>query len=119
MLLGLDDLRLHLTHQLVATTVQQAVSVEDLPRLLAPDPDGVLPLWHLGVGERCRIVFIAPRGQTDLGRIATMGVFPGAEARLKQKRPSVVLEVGHTTLAVDVEIASSIYVRRLPREAVQ
>jgi DtxR family Mn-dependent transcriptional regulator len=74
----------------------------------------VLPLKQVGVGEMCRIVFIAPGGRASLERIATMGVLPGAEARLKQKRPSVVLEVGHTTLAVDAEIAASIYVRRLP-----
>jgi Fe2+ transport system protein FeoA len=44
-----------------------------------------------------------------------MGVLPGATVRLRQKRPSVVLDIGHTTLAIDSEIASAIYIRRLPR----
>ena len=77
----------------------------------------VIPLTGAGVGDRCRIVFIAPGGRGSLERIATMGVMPGAEARLVQKRPTVILEVGHTTLAIDSEIAASIYVRRLPRSA--
>ena len=75
----------------------------------------VLPLSSLGVGERCRIVFIAPGERRSLERVATMGVLPGAELQLRQKRPSVVVDIGHTTLAIDSEIAAAIYVRRIPR----
>jgi DtxR family Mn-dependent transcriptional regulator len=75
----------------------------------------VVPLTDVGVGERCRIVFIATGERRSLDRIAPMGVLPGATVRLRQKRPSVVLDIGHTTLAIDSEIASAIYIRRLPR----
>lgn len=74
----------------------------------------VLPLTELGVGEHCRIVFMAPGGHGSLERIAAMGILPGAEVRLRQKRPSMILEVGHTTLAIDSEIATAIYVKSLP-----
>jgi DtxR family Mn-dependent transcriptional regulator len=74
----------------------------------------VMPLTELGVGERCRIVFMAPATHASLERIAAMGVLPGAEVRLRQKRPSIILEVGHTTLAIDPEIAAAIFVRSLP-----
>ncbi len=74
----------------------------------------VLPLTELGVGELCRIVFMAPGGHGSLERIATMGILPGADVRLHQKRPSMILDIGHTTLAIDSEIAAAIYVKRLP-----
>lgn len=77
----------------------------------------VMPLTEVGVGETCRIVFMAAGEHRSLDRVATMGVIPGAKVRLRQKRPSTVLEVGHTTLALDSEIASAIYVRPIPRAA--
>ena len=49
-------------------------------------------------------------------RIANLGIVPGSSVRLLQKRPSVVLEVGETTVALDTEIASELYVRRLSGE---
>jgi DtxR family Mn-dependent transcriptional regulator len=76
----------------------------------------VAPLLDLRPGEPARIVFITPRALGSLDRIATLGVVPGAEVRLRQKRPSVVLEVGATTLALDRGIAEEIYVRRPSEE---
>jgi len=73
----------------------------------------VLPLPELQVGESGRIVFMTPGTRRSLDRIANLGIVPGSSVRLLQKRPSVVLEVGETTVALDTEIASELYVRRL------
>jgi len=73
-------------------------------------------LMDLSAGETARIVFITPQSRRSLDRIATLGIVPGTSIRLLQKRPGVVLEVGHTTVALDQEIAAEIYVRRQPRE---
>lgn len=72
----------------------------------------VAPLPDLGMGASGRIVFIAAASQSTLERIASLGVVPGRTVRLVQSRPSVVLEAGHTRIALDPEIATQIFVRR-------
>ena len=51
-----------------------------------------------------------------MDRLAAFGVVPGSEIRLRQKAPSYVLELGETTIALDPEIASEIYVKRTVHE---
>ncbi|MBI5663521.1 MAG: FeoA domain-containing protein [Nitrospirae bacterium] len=68
-------------------------------------------LKELEVGLKGRIVFIRPSESTRLERLATMGIVPGGIIRLKQKRPSFVLEIDETSLAVDSLIAEEIYVK--------
>jgi DtxR family Mn-dependent transcriptional regulator len=79
-------------------------------------PPLVIPLPDLGVGESARIVFMTPGTKRSLERVANLGVIPGATLRLRQKHPSMVLEVGQTTVALDTRIAADLYVRRLSRE---
>jgi DtxR family Mn-dependent transcriptional regulator len=71
----------------------------------------VMQLKELDVGARGRIVFIVPSENSRLERLASMGIVPGSVIRLKQKRPSFVLEIDETTLAVDSLIAEEIYVK--------
>lgn len=73
----------------------------------------VTPLNELNPGEEGRIVFIAPKNHTRLDRLSTMGIIPGSIVRLHQKRPSYVLEIGETTLALDGEIVKEIYVKKV------
>jgi DtxR family Mn-dependent transcriptional regulator len=40
-------------------------------------------------------------------------VIPGSALRLHQRSPSYVVEIGETTIALDPEIASEIYVKRI------
>jgi DtxR family Mn-dependent transcriptional regulator len=71
----------------------------------------VMQLKEMEVGSKGRIVFIRPSESTRLERLASMGIVPGSLIRLKQKRPSFVLEIDETTLAVDKLIAEEIYVK--------
>lgn len=71
----------------------------------------VMQLKELEVGLRGRIVFIKPSESSRLERLASMGIVPGSVIKLKQKRPSFVLEIDETTLAVDTLIAEEIYVK--------
>jgi DtxR family transcriptional regulator, Mn-dependent transcriptional regulator len=73
----------------------------------------VRPLPDLKLGEEGRIVFITPKGKGRLERLSSLGLIPGSRLRLAQKRPSYVVEVGETTLALDEEIAKEIYVKRV------
>lgn len=72
----------------------------------------VQPLDRLAPGEAARIVHIVPREPGRLVRLASLGVLPGTRVHLQQTRPAVVLRVGGTTLALEREIASEIFVKR-------
>lgn len=64
-------------------------------------------LPDLGVGKAGRIRYI----QNPERSLSHLGLLPGEQVRLVQKRPSVILELGHTTVAVDPAIAANIYVQ--------
>jgi DtxR family Mn-dependent transcriptional regulator len=72
----------------------------------------VQPLGKLAPGERARIVHIVPREPGRLVRLAGLGVVPGARIQLQQTWPAVVVGIGETTLALETEIASEIFVKK-------
>jgi len=72
----------------------------------------VLPLEQLEPGQSARIVFMSPRDRAIVDRLGAYGVAPGSAIRLRQRRPSVVLDIEGTTLALDPAVARAIYVRR-------
>ncbi|MBI5026189.1 MAG: metal-dependent transcriptional regulator [Nitrospirae bacterium] len=72
----------------------------------------VIRLNDLEVGSRGRIVFIVPSETSRLDRLSSLGIVPGSIVRLKQRRPSFVLEVEETTVAIDSSIAEEIYVKK-------
>jgi DtxR family Mn-dependent transcriptional regulator len=65
------------------------------------------------LGAPARIVFIAPRFHDRMDRLAALGVIPGSTVKLHQRSPSFVIELGETTIALDAEIATEIYVKRI------
>jgi len=77
----------------------------------------VVPLTELPVGEEARIVFIRARTHERFHRLSPLGIVPGSTIRMHQTRPSVVVEIGETSLAIDEEIAQEIYVRPLHEPA--
>jgi DtxR family Mn-dependent transcriptional regulator len=72
----------------------------------------VRPFSDLKLGEEGRVVFITPKSRSRLERLSALGLIPGMVVRLVQKRPSFVLEIGETTLALDEDIVRDIYVKR-------
>jgi len=73
----------------------------------------VRPLADLMPGDRAKIVFITPGSHSRLDRLSAMGVVPGSTIKLHQKRPSYVIQIGETMVAVDKEITREIFVKRL------
>jgi DtxR family Mn-dependent transcriptional regulator len=73
----------------------------------------VQPLDRLAVGQKARVVYIAPREPARLVRLSNLGIVPGVILELQQRSPAAVLRVGETTLAVEPEIAAEIYVKRV------
>jgi DtxR family Mn-dependent transcriptional regulator len=73
----------------------------------------VAPLADLMPGDQAKIVFITPGSHSRLDRLSAMGVVPGSAIRLHQKRPSYVIQIGETMVAVDKEITKEIFVKKL------
>jgi DtxR family Mn-dependent transcriptional regulator len=73
----------------------------------------VMQLKELEVGSKGRIVFITPSDESRLERLATLGIIPGTVIKLKQKKPSFVLKIDETTLALDSAIVDNIYVKQV------
>jgi DtxR family Mn-dependent transcriptional regulator len=73
----------------------------------------VAPLADLMPGDHAKIVFITPESHSRLDRLSAMGVVPGSTVKLHQKRPSYVIQIGETMVAVDKEITKEIFVKRL------
>lgn len=73
----------------------------------------VIRLKELEVGATCRIVFIVPSENSRIERLASMGIVPGSILKLKKKRPSFVLEIDETMLALDTSIVEEIYVKQI------
>jgi DtxR family Mn-dependent transcriptional regulator len=71
----------------------------------------VCRLTDMDVGAEVSIVFIAPIQHQTLDRLGGYGVVPGSTLRLHQKKPSFVVQIGETTVALDEEIAKEIFVR--------
>ena len=74
----------------------------------------VAPLSELEAGRAGRIAYVHAPQRSDLQKLLAMGALPGAAITLQQTFPSFVFRVGNTQVAVDREIANSIYVRPTP-----
>jgi DtxR family Mn-dependent transcriptional regulator len=70
-------------------------------------------LADLVPGERGRVVLVAPGQHERWERLADLGITPGAVLTLRQRKPSLVVEVDSTVLALEDEIARKIYLRPL------
>ena len=73
----------------------------------------VAPLADLVPGEQGKIVFITPGSHSRLDRLSAMGVVPGSIVKLHQKKPSYVLQLGETMIAVDKDITKEIFVKKV------
>ncbi|UCF86916.1 MAG: ferrous iron transport protein A, partial [Nitrospiraceae bacterium] len=73
----------------------------------------VTRLKDLEVGTKGRIIFVAPSEDARLERLVSLGIIPGSIIKLKQKKPSFILKIDETTLAIDSAIAEGIYVKKV------
>ncbi|MFC1563289.1 metal-dependent transcriptional regulator [candidate division KSB1 bacterium] len=71
----------------------------------------VKPLSEMKIGDIAKIVFMSPKTHMRLDKLMTFGITPGAVIRLHQKKPSFVLQIAETDLAIDPEIGENIYVK--------
>jgi ferrous iron transport protein A len=74
-------------------------------------------LATLGAGETA----VIDRLEGDpglLARLTAQGLAPGVEIHVLQRTPTHVIEVGHTTIAVERKVAEAIFVRSEPAKRI-
>ncbi len=71
----------------------------------------VNPLSDLEPGHTAKIVFMTQDAHSRMSRLNSLGIMPGVLIRLIQKRPSLIMTVDETTIALEAEIAREIYVK--------
>ncbi|MCX7794550.1 MAG: ferrous iron transport protein A, partial [Thermodesulfovibrionales bacterium] len=64
-------------------------------------------------GTEVKIVFIVPSQKGSVVKLSSVGIIPGARIKLLQKKPTIVLQVEETVIAIDPEIADEILVRKI------
>lgn len=70
-------------------------------------------LSNVEPGTNLKIVFIVPSRKDSVVKLSSIGIIPGVKIRLLQKKPTVVLQVEETVIAIDPEIADEILVRKM------
>jgi DtxR family Mn-dependent transcriptional regulator len=73
----------------------------------------VTRLIDFAVGKRGKIVFIVSTDPQRLNRLNSIGIIAGGEIKLVQKKPSIVVQIDETTVALDPDIAKEIHVKRI------
>jgi DtxR family Mn-dependent transcriptional regulator len=73
----------------------------------------IRPLNDLALGEEGRVVFISTRVKERLEPLISLGVIPGIVVQLKQRRPSFIIQIGETSIALDDSIGKEIFVKTL------
>lgn len=68
-------------------------------------------LRDLPLGRRARLVYMSSSSHKRLDQLSSVGLLPGAVVQLHQRRPAFVVDVGETSLALDEQIVSGVYVR--------
>lgn len=73
----------------------------------------VVKLPDFEIGIPAKVVFIKPSDATRLSRLSSIGIMPGAIIKLLQRKPSVVIQIDETVLAIDYELAKEIFVKKV------
>jgi len=73
----------------------------------------VLPLTKLKKGQSGKIVYIKSDRRENLDTVLAIGLLPGRKVEVIRTFPSHVFQMEHTQIAVDSEIAESIYIGEL------
>ena len=69
----------------------------------------VKPLNALEVGDEVRISFIRKEDPVLISKLVAFGVSPGKIVKIRQKFPAYVIQIEHTQIALEQDIASHIY----------
>lgn len=68
----------------------------------------MIPLSKVVPGDAIKIICLGARHHRRLHQLTDLGVIPGAEIVLHQKKPAFVIRVRETDIAIDDDIAKHI-----------
>ena len=74
---------------------------------------GVVALTELKAGEGGEIAYMAASDVRKMQKLMSMGVLPGSDLELIRTYPSYIFRVGNSEFAVDQDLASEIFVRKV------
>ena len=84
-----------------------------------PPPDRKLvSLDELDDGEPCELVCLNGAHVARRNALAVYGLVSGCQIVLQQKRPTFVIRVGETELALERNIAHEVFVRRMDQRSI-
>ncbi|OGX07035.1 MAG: hypothetical protein A2Z88_03000 [Omnitrophica WOR_2 bacterium GWA2_47_8] len=69
------------------------------------------PLKNTAIGKKVRVVFIKSGDHGVLNRLMSLGIHPGALISVRQLRPTVIVSVGETDVALDPVLIDGIFCR--------
>lgn len=72
----------------------------------------VVSLDKFKAGERGKIIYILTKDHPQLHKLMSLGITPGTIIKIHQVFPSYVIQVGETQLALEKEVAKSIYLKK-------
>jgi DtxR family transcriptional regulator, Mn-dependent transcriptional regulator len=75
----------------------------------------VVSCEQLSVGESGRIAYMTTREHARMMKLSALGIAPGLALKLLQKWPSFVVQCDETEIALDREVARSIYIWQTPQ----
>lgn len=73
----------------------------------------LMSLRDLPVGRPARLAYVVNTSHHRLDHLSAVGLLPGVIVQVHQRSPAFVIDVGQTSLALDEQIVSGIYVRPL------
>jgi DtxR family Mn-dependent transcriptional regulator len=76
----------------------------------------VVPLTDLGVGEKGIVSYLHTKRHPRLHKLMSFGIVPGLSVHVHRTSPSLVIQVGETTIALERGIGEDIFVRRKGRK---
>lgn len=77
------------------------------------DSPQAIPLTQLPTGAHARIVQVVHDRDEHWRKLSALGIMPGAVLCLQQRFPAFAIRIGLSTIAVDKQLASLIYVEPL------
>lgn len=98
------------------TTCPHGKPIPPGPCCKAADRDAqpvVMSLRDLPIGQEARLAYISSDSHRHLDQLTSVGLLPGVNVHVHQRRPAFVINVGQSSLALDEQIVSGIYVRPL------
>ncbi len=76
-------------------------------------PSIVSSLDTFMAGDKGKILYILTKDHPQLHKLMSLGIMPGTVVKVHQIFPSYIVQVGETQLALEKEVAKSIYLKKI------